>query len=471
VSPHGALGAGNFGRLFAEGELPLADLEDGMVTKLTAALIGNVTGSGENDTIAAGYTYFGQFIDHDLTFDASTLQEKIDPAGLPNLRTARFDLDSLYGAGRADQPYLYDGAKLVVGGGKDPLAQFDLPRNQNGLAIIGDPRNDENQITSQLHLLFLQFHNLVVDHYAKQENGGLTGDALFDTARQSVVWHYQWLVLNDYLPRIIGADLAKALKTPAKRKLTKRMPADGALPMEFAHAAFRFGHTMIRRGYKLRRTNPDGSEADPVDIFALKGGEDLHGRRALEAVKRIFWSAFFQPKDADAQQSMELDHRLSPELANVPPEHGSLPDLNLRRGIKVGLPAGLAVAKALRLADKDQLHAKELWDGVENFDDADDRAVIEAKTPLWFYILREAATLGDGKHLGPVGGHIVGEVFWSLLENDPDAYLNVKPSWKPDLWPGPVPDGTGGRWSMFLHQAYVHYRADWKTFTDENDVP
>lgn len=72
----------------------------------------------ENQGINAGYTYLGQFIDHDLTFDpASSLQKQDDPDALVDFRTPRFDLDNIYGRGPDDQPYLYeeDGRLLQLG--------------------------------------------------------------------------------------------------------------------------------------------------------------------------------------------------------------------------------------------------------------------------------------------------------------------------------------------------------------------
>src|SRR5437773_1731108 len=122
----------------------------------------------ENVAIAAGYTYLGQFIDHDITFDpASSLQQQNDPDALEDFRTPRLDLDSLYGRGPDDQPYLYDKAtgrlKFRLGGnvGVGTQVRPDVPRlaAPDNTALIGDKRNDENKIVVQLQALFLRFHN------------------------------------------------------------------------------------------------------------------------------------------------------------------------------------------------------------------------------------------------------------------------------------------------------------------------
>src|SRR5262245_39758638 len=127
----------------------------------------------ENAGIAAGHTYLGQFIDHDITFDpASSLQQQNDPMALFDFRTPRLDLDSVYGRGPDDQPYMYDGKMFRLG---RPLFQLDQPTKARDLprfhdpndpngakrALIGDKRNDENVIVSQLHAAVLQVHKAI----------------------------------------------------------------------------------------------------------------------------------------------------------------------------------------------------------------------------------------------------------------------------------------------------------------------
>src|SRR4051794_16483308 len=180
--------------------------------------------SADNPRIPAGYTYFGQFVDHDITFDPlSQLSKFNDPDALTNFRSPRFDLDSLYGEGPSGSPYLYEwhnadrrGVRLLEGrnpnqdANGNALERRDLQRNAQGRAIIPDPRNDENIIVSQLQHAFIRFHNNVVEHVATAQPT-LRGAALFAEARRVVTWHYQWVVVHDYLPRIIGDDLANEL--------------------------------------------------------------------------------------------------------------------------------------------------------------------------------------------------------------------------------------------------------------------
>src|SRR5207244_4926379 len=118
----------------------------------------------------------------------------------------RSDLDCLYGRAPADQPYLYraDGVHMLLGNAltgadNDPHAR-GVPRNQPepsepARALIGDPRNDENIIVSQLHAIFLRFHNKVVEVL---QHGATLPD--FAQVQRFVRWHYQWVVLHDFLP-------------------------------------------------------------------------------------------------------------------------------------------------------------------------------------------------------------------------------------------------------------------------------
>jgi len=82
-------------------------------------------------------------------------------------------------------------------------------------------------------------------------------------------------------------------------------------------------------------------------------------------------------------------------------------------------PDGETVARALGATP---LNRKDLalggWDG---------------DTPLWLYILREAAVQGGGDRLGAVGGRIVAEVLVEIVRQDPESYLSSNPSWRPTL--------------------------------------
>ena len=169
----------------------------------------------DNPAMTAGFTFLGQFVDHDMTFDpTSSLARRQDPEAIRNFRIPALDLDNVYGGGPGASPHLYD---ATVDGGRTTLlveeipgsaavsvdgsTRFDLPRNSQLTALLGDPRNDENLIVSQFHLALLRFHNRVVDDVKAELGAGYTAGEIFAEAQRVVRWHYQWLVLHEFLRR------------------------------------------------------------------------------------------------------------------------------------------------------------------------------------------------------------------------------------------------------------------------------
>lgn len=453
VAPRSPFFKGPFGRLFRElsAWVPPGDTENDKILKLKdlANTMTQDSGddvAGDNEKIPAGYTYFGQFVDHDITFDpGSSLQKQNDPERLHNFRTPAFDLDNLYGGGIDDNPYLFnrqpkEDGKFLIGKGRaqgtsdDEIDLFqlpatsedDLPRNQQGVAIIGDPRNDENLIVAQLQLAFLKFHNATVKWI--EEERKLTGREAFTRAQNLVRWHYQWVVLFDYLPRLIGPDLHKALVTKPKEKVPQyrfeleffKWKHQPYMPVEFSVAAYRFGHSQIRSKYLLNKDigsfpifRPPSSNPGPT--------ADLRGGRPLPARWSMDWRHFFEFGEIVPQKTRLINTKLSGALAKIsagPGGENSLAFLNLVRGWRMGLPSGEAVARAMGL---EPLSEEELQPVSE----------LVRETPLWYYILREAEVKHSGQHLGPVGGRIVGETFLGLAKGDPNSFININPKWDP----------------------------------------
>jgi hypothetical protein len=380
--------------------------------------------------IPAGFTYLGQFVDHDITFDPTPLSAKTDdPLGRADFRTPRFDLDSVYGAGPADQPYLYEwadrelrGVKLVIGlstDGKDNAD--DLPRNAQELALVGDPRNDENLIVAQLHLLFLLFHNKVVEHVAAQ---GLAGHALFLEAQRIVRWHYQWIVVHDFLERIVGHTI-----DGVERKFL-HFEDEPFIPFEFSGAAYRFGHSMVRDSYDLNDLLGGSGKPKPVILaHAESPGKLAHlgGFRQMPPRLGIMWERFYELSADAPLMSNRIDTSLVPHLRDLPKDvdgqRRGLATLNLLRARDLGLPTGQQVAHAMGI---DPLPADEIYRATVA------TAELRSATPLWYYVLAEARTLHEGKQLGPIGGQIVAEVLVGLLEADAGSYVHRRPAWVPN---------------------------------------
>jgi hypothetical protein len=430
---------GTFGRLFPALPAFLPDPEKlRELGKAGGVMDPAAAQAADNPDIPAGFTFLGQFIDHDITFDpTSHLEQQNDPEAIANFRTPVLELDNVYGAGPAAQPHLYDNrpenaGKLLI----DEAASNDLPRNSQGTAIIGDPRNDENVIVSQLHLAFLKFHNAVVDQLREE---GVPARDVFERAQQLVRWHYQWLIVHEFLPHIVGQEMLDEVLAKPPGGKTRAAKNNGRperkffkwrnepfIPVEFAVAAYRFGHSQARPGYRVNANFAaplfDVNELGKTDPNDLSGGHRA-ARRFVE------WRRFFEGigPAGDLQRSMRIDTTLSKPLfalpfipPNNPSQPQSLAQRNLLRGRAFSLPSGQAVACALGV---DPLDSGDLGDV--------DELGFAVETPLWFYILREADKQADGRRLGPVGGRIVAEVFVGLLEGDRFSFLRANPTWTP----------------------------------------
>src|ERR1041384_1916853 len=459
LSRSSPLFSGAFGRLFRA--LPPADFgdDDQKTLAALAILAAKMTSpadpadpkdgpDSEEGGIPAAYTYFGQFIDHDLTFDpASSLQKQNDPDALVDFRTPRFDLDNVYGRGPDDQPYLYEDGKSFVlgrqltGAAANPKAR-DLPRSQVNApqtnprrAIIGDPRNDENVMVSQLQGLFHRFHNkMAADH----------PDWTFPEVQREVRFHYQWALLNDFLPTIVSREVLDQVAPHVGKKSNRRLHEphlefyhpreDLFMPLEFSAAAYRFGHSMVRPGYRLSET------VGPLSIFTF--GAPLKGLtvfREFPANWAIEWNLFvdLEPRDpGDAnnpndpgnktrtQLAYKIDTSLVNPLGNLPPSVAINPNIlalrNLERGWRMRLPTGQDIARAMGLKplpDDKILIGKFTGDPADIIGPINQiDAAFKENCPLWTYVLAEPVetdatiktTKGDRKiktrKLGPVGG-------------------------------------------------------------------
>jgi hypothetical protein len=428
----------------------------------------------DNPVTTAGVTFLGQFLDHDMTFDAqSRLGVPTRPERSPNSRTPSFDLDSVYGRGPIADPHLYDPAdrvkfkieKTTEGGFED------LPRSSSGAAIIPDPRNDEHVIIGGIQAAFLCFHNRVVDMLRasgddqrlsfrdddEAEDGAAAANVdafddfretarlrnVFAEARRLVTWHYQWIILNEFLPSIVGAQLVSDILTRGRRYYRPRA-GEASIPVEF-QMVYRFGHSVVRPSYRANLAGDGGQpffafifdpagqgQTDPID---LRGG-------ARAARRFIGWQTFFNfggDQATNVRQNKMIDTKISTPLFDLPlgaiasgDAPTSLPQRNLLRHVTWSLPSGQDIARAMGIRP---LAASQLGELSAL------RAGFERSTPLWYYILKEAELAG-GTHLAGVGARIVAEVFIGLLQQDRGSYLQ-NPRWRPTL-----PSQTRGRFTM-----------------------
>jgi hypothetical protein len=373
---------------------------------------GMVSPSRDDDGAeAAGWPFFGQLIAHDITADRSPVGPESDVQTLRNARSPRLDLEMVYADGPVGSPYLYDvrdPAKLLLGEG-----DRDLPRNSQGVALIGDPRNDVHLFVARLHLVLLQAHNGLVDRLRVD---GTTEGRLLNDARRALTWHYQWIVLHDFLPRLVGEDIVTRIIADGGHHFAPP-PGDAFIPLEFADAAYRYGHGQIRHTYQLR----GGGLAMP--LFP-----DLVGFGPIAAEHELDLAMIFDlPGSSPAQRAKRIDGTLPTSLIELPHQitgdvtdaaYRSLAVRDLLRGAATRLPSGEAIAEALGVATVRDQELARTWPG---------------GTPLWLYVLKEAELLAAGDGLGPVGGQIVAEVLIGLLRADPGAYLYADPNWSPTL--------------------------------------
>lgn len=409
-----------------------------------------------DSSIPAIFTYLGQFIDHDITArtdrdSAVTFLGRNEPVTplcpddvvekLQNGRRPQLDLDSVFGEGPAftgrgenetnstrlkaesESQVLYDAGFRLNAFCNN--GRRDVPRGAGRTAIIPDARNDENFNVSQLQAAFILFYNQVYDAQVTLADAR----AKHIRARQLTRWAYQYIVVNDYLttvcdPHVVGDTMANGPRffgSTAGR-------ANVFMPLEFSTAAFRFGHAMIRPSYNLNGLTQnvglmtilspsrndfffDANSPDPEQIkqdavidfeFFARGGQHLQCARKLNS--------------QIAQGLEELPERIGDPVL----EHLAIS--NLLRAYNLSIPTAQAMCDGFGLVP---LGAEELTRGeLPEITQILEANYFDHRTPLWYYILREAAVQQGGERLGELGSRLVCETIIGMLKGDPNSYLN-----------------------------------------------
>jgi hypothetical protein len=425
---------------------------DGALKKLGAAM---ARAGGGSSQIPAGFTYLGQFIDHDLTFDKTSvmLGTNITPADMLQARSPSLDLDSLYGAGPADPAsqkfYEADGLHLKTGKTTGPTkVGFDLPRGAGNTvakkrkAIIPDPRNDENLAVAQTHLAMIRFHNRVVD----TQLGSVPDAQKFAVAREIVTKHYQWMIHTDYLKRICKPAVVNNVFNQGRKAFEVGAPptAVPTMPIEFSIAGFRLGHAMVRAAYNWNKIfDNGGGTLDLLFTFSATGG-DLGFDTRLASIWIADWRRLYDFGDANKpnltvpaskfNRAMRIDTRMVDPLQHLPPQTIGLPKSTGFNDVRRNLAfRNLARAKMVKLATGQQMATflKNKGVNVTKLTQAQ-RAAVLKDTPLWFYVLREAEL--NGGRMAGVGGRIVAETFHRAMEGS-DHSIVRDTTWHPTLGP------------------------------------
>ncbi len=392
----------NYGKLFPE--LKPLILSNRDLKELSETMIDYDWKCQDSECITNGLAIFGQYLAHDLTFEVTSRFRGYNQSETyVNDRTLRLDLDCLYG--QWSQDFLYDvndRNKLLLGEACEFEGDtwFDLPRNAQGKAIIPDARNDENIIVSQMQVLFMRFHNRMVEKIKDQ----CASRDLFKEARKQVIWHYQWLILHDYLYKVTDWTVFEDILCHGPKYFNHPT----YLPLEFTGAAFRTGHSQTRENNRIN----EHTEKNLFELGAFQKMEEY-----------LDWHYLFDFEDGKVEYARLIDTKIGKIFHDIPfikssdKYERSLPFRNLRRGVVYGLASGEDIARRMCVEPikiKETAHL----DG----------------TPLWYYVLKEAEVLGhEGEHLGPVGSRILLECFLSILNCDPYSFQVLHPKWKPEI--------------------------------------
>jgi hypothetical protein len=440
-------GFGSFGFLF---DPPLEKLEfsDELLGLLGSPnrLMHDERGDSADAPIPAGYTFFAQFVDHDVTLDTQSDLNRTgqDATSVKNLRTPSLDLDCVYGTGPEAQPHLYDSTRegfLLTGAAAG--RPWDLGRSPTGAALIGDPRNDENLFVGQMQLLWIRFHNALM---LANMGSGRSPAERFESVQTMVRHHYQYVVLYDFLARVCHPETyehaVKLIEQAAEQRLSQLQSGEtpglpeaypiffrhsdhaGSMPMpvEFSVAAYRFGHTTVRSVYPANSAELDIELFD--ERFGTTGFSSLPEELAVDWRFQLEVDAAIDPVNVKG-----MDHLLPDELMAMPdpivgrtsPDNRSLAFRNLARARSLGLPSGESVAQKLaeeystvRVLPADEIFDPSAFPGRAELADAA-KSAAGGKTPLFFYLMREAAIEAKCATLGPAGSAILLEVFGRML--------------------------------------------------------
>ncbi len=447
-----------FGRLGPRNKLSGNDqngapFDDIKVQEAFTQILDNMRDDTDRESdVAAGMTFLGQFIDHDITLDAqSAIGTRIDPRSIRNVRTPALDLDCVYGDGNEASPHLYHPDHhgfLLFGTSRNP---HDLARNFHATALIGDPRNDENQIISQLQGAFVSMHNILMTALQEDESlvpaafagiraeaiagGHSPGEMTFQAARRILRLHYQWIVLNDFLPAFVDAHVLSHLRDAfhdgeVPKPFSKASPI---IPIEFSGAAYRFGHATVQNAYFLN--NGVGS----VDLFEM--GRDEFSARPVD-LNLQFDRLFDLPGIPGFQTARPISRTLAGSIFDLPFINDPLTiggnTLSLADSRKLPHRNIFRDRLTLELASGQQMAELTHTSAISAPQELQDHGI--TKTPLWYYCLHEAETHG-GK-LGPVGGALVAGTLIRILTLDPESILCSTDDFQPWTALGAAPDGT-----------------------------
>ena len=421
----------------------------------------------------AAYTYLGQFLAHELTVWNPTGSES---AGFPSvLIDSAIDLKTIFlrpldfpaklpghvqeVEGLALSETIPDSGIKFPGSGLD-----DLPRMADGRALLFEMRNDQNLAVSQTHV--------AVTRFAQAALKILQIVSLDDEARrQTVIRHFQSVVLQDYLPRLVDQSTYDDVMNHGRvyvapsGKPCKLHPF--FVPIEVSAAIFRFGHSMVRDVYKPWNT-ADPNHTEPSALASDLRGFTFDGKSLTDGQLLQTWTTDWRHMlgldGTDAIKATCIGTELSKALFCLPDRlfqpsaydrpctmheqgHLNLARRTLMNGALLELLTGQALAKQVQeklvmagspcripILEPDRLDIPDNGDATAIMREGTVGARFVDQTPLWLYILREAAVCGDGNRLGPLGSRMVAETLSAAIEASGTGMIlnGVRQSFAPD---------------------------------------
>ncbi len=430
------------------------------------------------------YTYFGQFINHDMSAPVGSLASEaatvppVDQIGntgpspdldkqtraasvtpvleaIKNEQPNPLSLDSLYGdgpgSGDGDIRRLYeaDGVMFRIGESVEVSDEElkaaainpskairkrgapDLPRNKHE-ALIADLRNDENLIISQLHLALLLFHNNAAKALRTEFSDK---KQLFAEARKELTLHYQWCILHDFLPQLMWDDtLDEVLSAGPKPEAVL------GIPMEFTTAAFRFGHSMVSDTYDFNDNFGIGGKLDEsasliqLFTFTSRGGMANGKGGQLPNHWIADWQRLTRTSSNKLSGADKIDLAFADGMMNKMAhgnnlQHASIFFRNILRGYHRRIPFGQEIAMKMGVKIVPENEIADMLPA--NMADLAKELDLASHTPAWLYFLCEARHFGKGEKLGPAASRIIAETFVGALKKNPKSILNIPGGWTP----------------------------------------
>jgi hypothetical protein len=464
----------------ADGSESAIDRTKAALLDITTEMVGPTDGLEDSDLspTPAGFTYFGQFVFHDIVFSEIFGIPK-PTGGAPHLKNASsqgLDLSGLYGRGPVVDAHLYDvpdgddlsacrfplglprrkDSKLPID--CNTMRGRDLPRidmsgrfmNVKGRRrpyrpLVADPRNDDNLVLSQLLCTLMGIHNRIVD--VLLATSAPDPAEAYKRARVFLTSVYRAVVINDYMKRILAPELWAYFfdGQDFRGRGVSALGTFNALPLEFTFGASRFAHAMVRQFYVVNASSVD----QPADLRKMLSFSSQRpgGEIPIPENWIVDWTRF---ASSDAPTKAQCARRISPFLskeltaaelsAELDGTARPVAFMDCWRCYDLGLPSGQDVAGAVSAAVGNQMEVRVLTgdDMLPTLPCAERylynagrlKAALQRHpeflnaTPLSYYIIQEASVLGnDGAFLGPVGSYVVAATVASALFKATDADL------------------------------------------------